>query len=164
VAVVEELSPSQKGAIAEAYVTAAAMELGFVVLRPVCEGARYDLAIDLESRLLRVQCKLGRVANGAITAQLQSNRCTPSGYVARSYTVAEIDAVAVYVPDLQTAFLLPVAEVAGRRAVHLRLSAARNNQARGIRWAREYGFEDMIGRLRTVAAEPSGGEQLDLSA
>jgi hypothetical protein len=51
------LTPSQKGAIAEAAVSAAAVELGFVVLRPLCEGSRYDLVIDLAPRLLRVQCK-----------------------------------------------------------------------------------------------------------
>jgi hypothetical protein len=35
-----------KGAIAEAAITAVAVELGFVVLRPLVEGRRYDLVID----------------------------------------------------------------------------------------------------------------------
>jgi hypothetical protein len=33
-----ELTPSQKGAVAEAAITAAAIQLGLVVLRPLCEG------------------------------------------------------------------------------------------------------------------------------
>jgi hypothetical protein len=45
-----------KGAIAEAAITAAAVELGFVVLRPLVEGRRYDLIIDTGPELLRVQC------------------------------------------------------------------------------------------------------------
>ena len=52
------LSPSQKGAFAEAAISAAALELGLTVLRPLCEGRRYDIVIDLEPRLVRVQCKL----------------------------------------------------------------------------------------------------------
>jgi len=35
-----------KGAIAEAEITVAAIRLGWAVLRPVNERARYDLAID----------------------------------------------------------------------------------------------------------------------
>src|SRR3954453_18602415 len=46
-----------KGAIAEAAITAAAVELGIVVLRPGVEGRRYDLVFDIDRRLYRVQCK-----------------------------------------------------------------------------------------------------------
>jgi hypothetical protein len=56
-----ELTPSQKGAAAEAAITAMVIELGFTVLRPLCEGQRYDLVIDLKPELLRVQCKLARL-------------------------------------------------------------------------------------------------------
>jgi hypothetical protein len=55
-----ELTPSQKGAAAEAAITAAVIQLGLTVLRPLCEGRRYDIVIDLEPELLRVQCKLAQ--------------------------------------------------------------------------------------------------------
>jgi hypothetical protein len=48
-----------KGAIAETTVTAETVRLGFVVLRPIVEGRRYDIVIDTGPRLLRVQCKWG---------------------------------------------------------------------------------------------------------
>lgn len=51
---VKALTPSQKGAAAEAAITAAVIQLGLTVLRPLCEGRRYDLIIDLEPALLRV--------------------------------------------------------------------------------------------------------------
>jgi hypothetical protein len=63
---VPKLTPSQKGAAAEAALTAAAVELGFVVLRPLCEGGRYDLILDLEPELVRVQCKCARCSGGAL--------------------------------------------------------------------------------------------------
>jgi hypothetical protein len=47
------LTTNQKGALAEAKIVAAAMELGFGVARPLGDE-RYDLIIDLRSRLLRV--------------------------------------------------------------------------------------------------------------
>ena len=42
-----------KGAIAEAAITAEAVELGFVVSRPVIEGRRYDLIVDSCQQLKR---------------------------------------------------------------------------------------------------------------
>jgi hypothetical protein len=144
-----ELTPSQKGAAAEAAVAAAAIQLGLTVLRPLCEGRRYDLVIDLEPELLRVQCKLARRVSGVLLVSLQTNRYTPGGYVSTSYTAAEIDAVAAYSPEMNCCFLIPIGEVSGRRAIHLRLDPTRNNQAQGIKWARDYELGPMIDLLRT---------------
>jgi hypothetical protein len=145
----DELTPSQKGAVAEAAIAAAAIELGLIVLRPLCEGVRYDLIIDLEPELLRVQCKLARRVSGVLLVSLQTNRYTPGGYVSTSYTAAEIDTVAAYSPELHRCFLIPIGEVSGRRAIHLRLDPTRNNQAHGIKWARDYELGPMIDLLRT---------------
>jgi PD-(D/E)XK endonuclease len=142
------LTPSQKGAVAEAALTTASLELGFTVLRPLCEGRRYDLVIDLEPQLLRVQCKLARLRSGALSVGLRTNRCTPGGYVSTAYSTQEIDAVGVYSPDLRACFLIPAAEASDRRAIHLRLDPAKNNQGRGIRWARDYQMDGMLRLLQ----------------
>jgi PD-(D/E)XK endonuclease len=108
-----ELTPSQKGAAAEAAITAAVIQLGLTVLRPLCEGRRYDLIVDLEPALLRVQCKLARRLDVALAIHLQTNRYTPAGYVSTSYTPAEVDAIAAYSPALRRSFLTPIGVVAG---------------------------------------------------
>jgi hypothetical protein len=123
-----------------------AIQLGFTVLRPLCEGRRYDLVIDLEPRLLRVQCKLAQRLDGVVSVRLKTNRYTPGGYVSTSYSAAEIDAIGAYSPELNRCFLIPVAEVLSRRVLHLRLSPTKNGQAQGIRWADDYGFEAMLRR------------------
>jgi hypothetical protein len=148
---VDDLTPSQKGAVAEAAITAMAIQLGLVVLRPLCEGRRYDLAIDLEPELLRVQCKLARRLPGVLSIRLQTCRYTPGGYVRTSYTPAEVDAIAAYSPELHRGFLIPISEASGRRSVHLRLDPTKNNQADGIKWARDYEFAPGIHRLRSDA-------------
>ena len=145
-----DLTPSQKGAVAEAATTTAAIELGFTVLRPLCEGRRYDLVIDLEPELLRVQCKLARQLPGVLAVQLCTNRYTPAGYVSTSYTAIEIDAIGAYSPALHRSFLVPISEASGRRSVYLRLDAARNNQAQRIKWARDYEFETVVTRMRSL--------------
>ncbi len=147
--VVNDLTPSQKGAVAEAAITAMAIQLGLVVLRPLCEGGRYDIAIDLEPELLRVQCKLARSMSGVLLVGLATNRYTPGGYVSTMYTANEVDVIAAYSPELHRGFLVPISEASGRRAIHLRLDPTRNNQEQGIKWARDYEFASGIDRLRS---------------
>jgi hypothetical protein len=144
------LTPSQKGAAAEAAIAAAAIELGLVVLRPLCEGGRYDLIIDLEPELLRVQCKWANPLEDVLSVNLATSRLTPAGYVRTTYTAAEVDAIGVYCARLGRCFLVPITEVARGRALYLRLNPTRNNQAKGIRWADDYALDAMIARLRVA--------------
>ena len=127
-----------KGAIAEAAITAAAVELGIVVLRPLVEGRRYDLVFDVEHRLYRVQCKWAPRRKGAVEVNLTTCRHTPRGYVYSTYDASEVDAVAVYCQELKTSYWLPIDVVAGRRTIHLRLEPAANNQQAAINYAAEY--------------------------
>jgi hypothetical protein len=149
-----ELTPSQKGAAAEAAITADVIQLGFTVLRPLCEGRRYDLIVDLEPALLRVQCKLARRVGGALSISLQTCRYTPgAGYIRSSYSPAEIDAIAAYSPDLDKTYLLLIEDLPGRRALHLRVSPTGNKQARGINWARDHELEPVLQRLQETSRE-----------
>jgi hypothetical protein len=158
---VDDLTPSQKGAVAEAGITGLAIQLGLVVLRPLCEGGRYDLALDLEPELVRVQCKLARRLPGVLSVHLRTSRYTPGGYVRTTYTPEEVDAIAAYSPELHRGFLIPISEVSGHRATHLRLDPTKNNQAQEIKWARDYELASGIERLRS-AAEPRPRESCRL--
>jgi hypothetical protein len=149
----DDLTPSQKGAAAEAAITLMAIQAGLTVLRPLCEGRRYDLVIDLEPRLLRVQCKLARRLAGVLSVHPSTCRLTPRGYVRTTYAANEIDAVGVYSPHLHRCFLIPIDEISGRREVHLRLDPTKNNQSDRIKWARDYDFPVVIGRLQQLQLE-----------
>ena len=135
-----ELTPSQKGAAAEAAFAAAAIRLAIPVLCPWGEGGRYDLVFDLEPRLLRVQCKWAPMHDGVIAANVTTSRHTPNGYVRTRYTPAEVDAIGAFNPDTNTCYLVPMDVVADRSMLYLRIAPTRNNQARGIQWARDFEF------------------------
>jgi hypothetical protein len=148
-----------KGAIAEAAITAAAVELGFFVLRPFPEGRRYDLIIDTGPRLLRVQCKWGRRQGSVIVVVLATCRHTPhDGYVRSKYGPTEIDGVAVYCHELKRCYYLPIEVVAGRSGIHLRLAPAANNQEVAVNWAADYDFGAIaqLGERRRGTPEAGG--------
>src|SRR4051794_30529403 len=97
------LTPGRKGAIAEAVITAEVIKLGLDVYRPVSEGGRYDLVVDVGGRLLRVQCKSARLEGSVIAVPIRTARLTTNGYVRTTYTAREIDGVAAYCPGMPPA-------------------------------------------------------------
>ena len=151
------LTPSKKGAIAETAFAAHATRLGFDVYRPVVEGGRYDLIIDT-GRLLRVQCKTGRLEGEVVVSYLRTNRRVLSGYKSTTYTAEEIDAVAVYCLEIDRCYLIPIDVVAGQSCIHLRLAASKNNQRMSIHWASDYelGAIAQLGERRAGSAKVVG--------
>ncbi|MGO9249612.1 MAG: group I intron-associated PD-(D/E)XK endonuclease [Solirubrobacteraceae bacterium] len=142
----QELTTSQKGAAAEAEIAAAAIRLRLQVLRPLGEGWRYDLAIDIGEKLLRIQCKWASRQGDVLNARCVTNRHAPHGYRSTTYTATEIDAIAAYAPDTDRCYLIPVSEVEGRTVLSLRIGPTRNNQAQLVRWAKDYELRDVIER------------------
>jgi PD-(D/E)XK endonuclease len=159
-------SSNHKGAVAEAMIAAHAIRLGIDVLAPMAEHTRYDLAFDLADRILRVQCKWGALDRdaGIIRVRVGGCRHTPNGYVLSSYSNDEIDAVAVYCEPLDKVFLVPVEVVAGKKQLHLRVAAARNNQVGAVNMASAYelGAVAQLGRASAWHAEGHGFESRQL--
>ncbi len=134
------LTTDQKGNIAEQAIALTATRLGIGVFRPVGEGSRYDLILDLSTRLLRVQCKWCRLVDGVMVVRCQSSRRTAEGLRARAYTADEIDAFAAYCPDTDGCYLIPMEYAGPRRQIQLRLDPPRNAQRGAIVWARDFDF------------------------
>ncbi len=129
---------NHKGNVAELAIAAEAARLGLSVLKPLTEHEPYDLALDLGSRMLRVQCKWAGHDGDVVLIHVGRSRTSRRGYIRSTYGKDEIDALAAYCQVLDRCYLLPVEMVAGRYAVHLRTSAARNNQRAAVNFAADY--------------------------
>ena len=155
------LTTNRKGAIAEAEIAVAATRLGVSVFRPTADHGRCDMVFEVGPRLLRVQCKWGRLErDGAVVyVQLAGCRSTADGYVRSVYREHEIDAVAVYCAELDRCYLLPCSLVADRVAVHLRLDPPRNGQRGGVNFAADYEFAGAVAQLeeRLSGTQEAGG-------
>lgn len=153
-------SSNHKGSVAELAIAKEAGRLGLGVLWPIVEHGRYDLAIDIGHRLLRIQCKWAKKQGDVVALRFQTSRHTPlNGYVTTTYSSAEIDAIAAYCQDLDRCYLLPAEQIEGRSAMHLRLRPARNNQLAAVHSAADYEFEGAVAQLaRATGWQPVGQE------
>lgn len=139
---------NHKGNAAELAIAAEAARLGLAVFAPLTEHGRYDLVLEVAGRLLRVQCKWGRCDGETIVAQLASSYHSPTrGHVRRTYSAAEIDAIAIYCERTRRCYLLPIDEVAGMGRLTLRLAPARNNQRAALNFAARYEFSGAVAQL-----------------
>jgi prevent-host-death family protein len=131
-------NPNHKGNVAELAIATEAARLGLSVLKPLTEHERYDLALGVGERLLRVQCKWA-THNGDVV-HIHVGRCRTSrrGYIRATYREDEIDALAAYCQSLDRCYLLPASMIVGKYSVQLRTSATRNNQRVAVNFATEY--------------------------
>ena len=114
-------------------------DAGIDVSVPFGENCRYDLVIDREGDLTRVQCKTGRLRDGAVrfaTASTYGHLRSPREN-RRDY-IGQIDEFAVFCPDTEGVYLIPIADVSARTNAYLRIDPPGNGQRRGIRFARTY--------------------------
>ena len=145
------LSTDQKGSIAEAAIAFNATKLGIDVYKPLSDGTRCDLILDLGGRLTRVQCKWATRSGNVVVIRCYSCRRTRNGLLKRVYTADEIDAFAAYCMDLDRCYFFPFEAFRGRGTIQLRLAPTRNNQQIGINWAEEYQFEATLRGLGAIA-------------
>jgi hypothetical protein len=141
------LSTDRKGTIAEIAVAFEAAKLGLDVYAPLGGGGRYDLILDLNGQLSRVQCKSASLHGQVIAVRCYSARRSREGLVKRIYRKGEIDAFAAYCPDLGTCYYLPFDVFCERTQIQLRIGPCRNNQKRLVNWAPDFEFAARLGRL-----------------
>jgi PD-(D/E)XK endonuclease len=143
--------PKDIGDRTQLAVMLALRDAGYAVLVPFGENTRYDLVIDNDEELARVQCKTGRLRQGAIrfaTCSCYGHHANPK--TARRPYGDEIDYFAVYCPETEGVYLVPIADVPVKVLAALRVTPARNSQQQRIREARNY-------QLATVRCRATAG-------
>ena len=123
------------GDISQAFVTAALLRSGKIILIPFGDNQRYDLVSDGPDGFKKIQVKTGRLINGAIRFRSCSSYAH-RGRARKSYK-GDADLFGVYCPDNDKCYIIPVDDV-GDSMVSMRISSTRNNQSKKVRLASEY--------------------------
>jgi PD-(D/E)XK endonuclease len=147
-----EHDPNRKGNVAELMIAAEAAKLGIGVLQPMTEHGRFDLALEIGRRLIRVQCKWATRVGDVVQIRMGRSGFNRGRSQRPTYTVDEIDALAAYCDSLRQCYLLPAEMVAGKGMVHLRLKPTRNGQKAAVSFAAAY----ELGAVAQLAERVSG--------
>lgn len=113
------LTTQQKGITTEMYVAAYLLSLGYNVSQPLCQDSRYDLIVDVNHKLLRLQVKTARQATeNSIAFNCRSTTKNSITHKSRSYGLDEIDYFATYWNH--KVYLVPVNECSSEKRLHLK--------------------------------------------
>ncbi|MBA3401728.1 MAG: hypothetical protein H0U05_07040 [Actinobacteria bacterium] len=114
-------------------------EAGYAIAVPFGENTRYDLVMDDGIRLMRVQCKTGRLREGAVRFNTASSYAhLPSPRELRRTYHGQIEHFGVYCPETGGIYLIPIDDVNCTKEARLRVAPSRNRQRKRIRLAADY--------------------------
>lgn len=128
--------PVDVGHRSEAAILAQLVSRGYRILLPFGVNQRYDLVLESEGSFFKVQCKTGRLRDGVIRFSAQSVQSNTVGTRVKHYA-GEVDLFAVYCPDNDCVYVIPVDEVP-TTGMYLRVEKPRNRQRKRVRWAEDY--------------------------
>ena len=133
-----KITTNVKGQLAVSKAELRALELGYLPSRPLFDG-RYDLIIDNQKELLRVQIKYAngksKTSSGNVIVKLEYEDRKNRLY---TYQDNEVDALIVYIPEVDKLCYFPKKIFVGKRKLSIRLVPSKNNQKKGIIAAEDY--------------------------
>lgn len=118
------------------------MELGYNVSIPFGDCERYDFIVDVNGKLLKIQCKTAITKDDGASFIIngRSNMRKNGKIHHQTYNKKEIDYFATYFK--QKCYVVPVEEVgSGKR---LRLEASKNCQKERVNFAKDYEIEKIF--------------------
>lgn len=132
------LTTNMKGQLAVSKAEIRALELGYIPSRPLYDS-RYDLIVDTKKKLIRAQIKYG----GGVASNSSGNAVVKLDYETRNrkvytYNKLEVDALIVYLPQVDKLCFFPKKIFIGKRKICIRILEPKNNQAKRIIAARDY--------------------------
>lgn len=114
------MNTKQVGDVTEVRILAKLVAEGYSVSIPYGDDDPYDLLVDSETLIRKVQCKTGWVEDDVIRFKTASKTTTDGAVTMVDYG-DEIDAFAVYCDDRSEFYWVPVDE-AGSKSTYLRLT------------------------------------------
>lgn len=129
-----ELSPKMKGTITELECASYLMKLGYAVSTPLGDTCPYDLIVDINHRLYKIQCKTSTCNEETIVIDCTTNINTRTRLETHTYSHEDVDFFATFYNN--KCYLVPFDEVS--RIFVLRLSYPKNHQRQSIHWAEDY--------------------------
>ena len=136
------MNSKQIGNITELETMLAFVKLGYNVLTPYGDCERYDFVVDTGKAFVKIQSKTSSTKDDGASFMFscRSSHRAEGKIVHHHYTKDEIDYFATIFNN--QCYLVPVEECGADK--RLRILPPKNNQTRGITWAKNYELEEVV--------------------
>lgn len=120
------------------------LKKGAIVSKPLSNNARYDLIVEIEHKIYRVQVKAtNSIKEGKMEFATKTTNYTKGTWKSVSYSGREVDMFFLYCVENNWCGLYIVKDVDETipQQLSIRLEPPKNNQKIGIRLAEDYAFD-----------------------
>ena len=136
------------GDLGESYAIMKFTQTQAIVSKPLTNNARYDLIIEKNSKLYRVQVKTtNAIKDGKMEFATKTTNYSKGSWKSKAYTHDEVDLFFLYCAENNWCGLYIPTEQEIPQTLTIRLDPPKNNQKIGIRLANDYNFETQYGAL-----------------
>lgn len=137
---------SKVGDIGESIAVHEFIKRGIAVSLPFGSNVPYDMIIDINGRLYRVQCKTRTKKDDEHHITFYSCRTNGFTYKHKKYGENEVDYFFFYCMENGYKALVPISDVKGGEFI-IRFSLPRNGQKVGIHMAADYALDVQLAKL-----------------
>ena len=130
---------SIKGTLTELQCQIDFTKRGFVVLQPITPDSKYDFIVDINHKLIRIQCKSSTLADDNSYLKFKTKTTNIRTMTSNYYSLEDIDYFYTCCGD--KSYLVPI-EVAAKGEVILRFSAQIKHP--NIKWAINYELDKIL--------------------
>ena len=97
-----------KADVAESAVMTALLKRGFKVLKPIGGRLPYDLALDVNGKLLKIQVKSAWHYNGSYTVDSRRTKTNRRRMLRSRYDDKDFDFAIIYIERLEVFYVIPI--------------------------------------------------------
>ena len=145
------------GMITELECIKAFIDLGYHCSIPYGDCARYDVVVDIDNILYRIQCKTSRwstdTAKEKVAFEISTRTTTTNTKQTTRKTYSEEEVDFFYTCFEGKSYLVPIAEIAGKTTFRWRYEYPSNGQKQGIHIAENYELKNQISKLKGEVVE-----------
>lgn len=133
------------GEITEQQVALEFLKQGILVSKPLVQSSRYDFVVDINNHLYKIQVKTGTFKEDSyLEFATSTSHTNTQGTLNISYSEKDVDFFATIYEG--QCYLIPF-ELCGKRAQRIRFVPTKNDQTKGILFAKDFKIEDIIKTL-----------------
>ena len=134
------------GEITEQQVALEFLKQGILLSKPLVQSSRYDFVADIKNKLYKIQVKTGNFKENAyLEFATSTSHTNTQGTLNISYTSNDVDFFATIYEN--QCYLIPY-DLCGKRSQRIRFIPTKNNQTKGILFAKDFTLETMIQKIQ----------------
>lgn len=99
-----------KSDIAECAVTTHLLRRGFKVLRPIGDRLPYDLAVDIDGSLIRIQVKAAWPRKAVYIVDSRRTKTNRRNMIRSKYLASDFDYAILYIDKLDLCYVMPISQ------------------------------------------------------